>query len=483
MSLAQAQEALRVWKRDPIRMVRDLFQAEPDRWQADALNAWADPAKTHIALSACAGPGKTVVEAWCGWNFLLCYSDGLNHPNGYAVAITGDNLKDNLWKEMTKWYERCPALQHAFEITAERIRSRQFPGTWWITARSFPKTADPEALGRTLSGLHADAIAYFIDESGDMPTAVGRSAEQGLGNCKWGKIMQAGNPTSHSGMLYQATVQQAHRWYVIRITGDPDDTDRSPRIDVEWAREQIALYGRTNPWVMAFILGQFPPSSLNALLGDADLHAAMRRPLTLDLYQHAQKRIGCDPARFGDDATVLFPRQGRAAFTPVEMRGATGPEVAARWMQAKAKWGSEMDLVDATGGYGDSIIDQCRLAGVNLIDVNFSSRADNRKYFNKRSEMYFRAAEWVKGGGILPNLPSIIGEATVATYWFEHGQFRVVEKAQMKKQLGGRSPDYWDAFCTTFAIAELPSLHTPEGRAVLAGAGTVQSDWDPWANT
>lgn len=37
-----------------------------------------------------------------------------------------------------------------------------------------------------------------------------------------------------------------------------------------------------------------------------------------------------------------------------------------------------------------------------MIPVHFSSPADDPRYFNKRSELYFRAAEWVKHNGSLP---------------------------------------------------------------------------------
>jgi hypothetical protein len=58
---------------------------------------------------------------------------------------------------------------------------------------------------------------------------------------------------------------------VVSITADPDDPKRTPRVDIEWAREQIKLYGRENPWVMAYILGLFPPGSINALLSSMTL--------------------------------------------------------------------------------------------------------------------------------------------------------------------------------------------------------------------
>jgi hypothetical protein len=110
-------------------------------------------------------------------------------------------------------------------------------------------------------------VLYLIDESGGVPPAIGRAAEQGLSNCKVGVIAQAGNPMSLESLLYESVTKLRAQWSVVRITGDPDDSARSPRIDVTWAREQIALYGRENPWVKIYILGMFPPSSVNALIG------------------------------------------------------------------------------------------------------------------------------------------------------------------------------------------------------------------------
>src|SRR5690348_11464390 len=108
-------------------MVRDLFHVEPDAWQLDVLAAWANPAaRKRVAMQACAGPGKSAVMAWCGWNGMLCYSDGDSHPNGAAVSITGENLSDNLWKELAVWRERSPLLVKMFEQTSERIFARGF---------------------------------------------------------------------------------------------------------------------------------------------------------------------------------------------------------------------------------------------------------------------------------------------------------------------------------------------------------------------
>src|SRR5258707_14863759 len=121
-----------------------------------------------------------------------------------------------------------------------------------MPARSWSKPADRAQQGSTLAGLHADNVLFILDESGGIPDSVMASAEAALSSCKEGHIVQAGNPTHLSGPLYRASKDrrsEGGRWLVIEITGDPDNPMRSPRVNADWAREQIKIYGRDNPWV------------------------------------------------------------------------------------------------------------------------------------------------------------------------------------------------------------------------------------------
>jgi phage terminase large subunit len=472
-------DRLRLWRRDAVQFVRDVFQAEPDAWQAECLEAWASDARVvRIAAQACAGPGKSTAMAWCGWHALLTRSDGVNHPNGAAVAITGDNLKNNLWKELAKWYERAPLLQRVFDFNSEKISAREAPMTWFLSARSFAKTADTEAQGRTLSGLHADSIFYLADETGDMPPPVLRAAEQGVGGCQWGRIFQSGNPTSQVGALYQAATAQAHLWTLVRVTGDPDDPRRSPRIDEAWAREQIALYGRENAWVMAFILGQFPPGGLNTLLTPDEVRDAMARHYTDEDYKWAELRYGIDPARFGDDRTVIFPRQGVVALQPVELRGKRGPEIAARAMVLQRQMGRGLVIIDSTGGWGQSAEDALNQGGDAPLAVQFHTPALDKRYLNRRAEGWWDMAEWVKSRGALPNLPGLVEELTTVTYSYKGGQLLLEPKDLVKKRLG-RSPDLADALALTFMLPDgarnpnLPFGFQPEHQHAT-------TDWNPF---
>ncbi len=458
------------WRKNPVQFVQEVFKEEPDLWQKGFLMDFAstDPEKQRLALQACAGPGKSCALGWGIWNFMLCYGDANDHPKGAATAVSGDNLRDNLWAEVGKWYDRSPLLQRVFGLTSERIFCRDHQKDWFFSARTFSKNSNPDEQGRTLSGLHAKFVLVVIDESAEIPLSVLKTAEQALGNCWWGKIAQAGNPTSQKGMLYAAANQLRHLWHVRCITADPDVVERTPRVAASWAREQIKTHGRDDAWVMAYVLGQFPPSDINSLLSSDDVHAAMSRKVDPNEYNHVQKRIGVDVAREGDDRTALFPRHGLVAFRPHIMRGAKGPDVAARVMLAKAKFGSEMEFIDDTGGFGSSVIDSMIQAEQSPMAVHFSGKADDPRYFNKRSEMWFRMAEWVKRGGVLPNVPELVAELTVPTYTFQKGAFRLEEKEQIKKRLK-RSPDLADALALTFYMPDIPGTQYMPGRDTAAG--------------
>jgi len=458
VAVVEARDRIRQWRARPEVFVRDQFGVEPDGWQLDALQAFADPTKPRISLQACAGPGKTTVLAWCGGNFLTCYAERGEHPKGAAVSITSDNLKDNLWPELAKWQARSPFLSQAFTWNKERIVANDHPETWFLSARSWPKSATAEEQGKTLSGLHSKFVLALIDESGAIPVTVLRAAEQALSNCTFGKILQAGNPISLEGMLYAAATQLAHLWHIIRVTGDPDDPKRSPRIDPAWAQHQIDAYGRDNPWVLSYILGKFPPSSLNSLLGPEDVLAAMQRTIPDSAYQWAQARLGVDVARYGDDRTVIFPRQGKKAFAPKVMRhardSAVSTDIATAVMAMRLEMRATATILDATGGWAAGTSDVLRAGGSAPVNVQFHASGLDQRYKNRRAEMWFTMAEWVKAGGCLPNLPEQTAELSAPTYTFVNGKFQMESKDQVKERIG-RSPHLADALALTFGIPEV----------------------------
>ena len=490
-NLAEAQAQLRNW-REPngvLRFVHSQFGVEPDPWQVEALLAFEDPRpdKRRLSLQAAAGVGKSAVMAFCAWFFLATRCSrassgvGFDHPKGFVTGITAQNLRDNFWAEMSKWMARSAYLRGAFTWSAQRIFANDHPETWFLAPRNWPKAGSADEQGRTLSGLHGANVAAFVDESGAIPVTVLRAIEQMLSESGvvFGKAMQAGNPISLEGMLYAAANALRAQWTIVVVTNDPDDPRCSPRGDKVWSRQQIEQYGRDNAWVRSYILGLFPEASLNALLGIEDVEAAMRRTLREDDYAHMQKRLGVDVARFGDDRSVIFPRQGLQAFRPAVMRQAITTSIAARVAMARAKWGAEVVLVDDTGHWGHGVIDNLQTAGIPSLGIQFHGKAINPRYRNRRAEMWIEMAAWIKGGGGLPNLPELVAELTTPTFTFINGTFALEEKDMVKKRLG-RSPDLADGLALTFALPDMPADVLERVKGEGAGARAA-IEADPYA--
>ena len=473
MNKFELSRKIRQWRDDPVRFVKEVFRVQPDPWQERFLMNFQQ--NERLALKACKGPGKTCVLAWAAWNFLVTRPN----PKIAATSITKDNLEDGMWTEMAKWMGKSPFLEENFDWKKTRITYKHQPETWYMSARTWSKTGDSRQQADTLAGLHADYLLFIIDEAGGVPDAVKAAAEAGLSTGIETKICIAGNPTHLEGPLYRACTQERHLWHVQEITGDPEDPERASRIKKDWAIAQIEKYGATNPWVLVNVFGKFPPSSLNTLLGPDDIKASLNRSLHLHEYDWSQKRLGVDVARFGDDSTVIFPRQGLCAFTPVEMKGLRSNEIAARVALAKERWGSEAEFVDGTGGFGSGVVDSLIVSGHSPHEIHFNGKAADDRYFNIRSEMYFRLAQWVKRGGMIPNIPELIAELTAPTYTFQNGKLRIEDKEQIKEKLQ-RSPDYADALALTFALPDEAKMN-PIERALeaAAGQGKVLTEYDP----
>lgn len=466
-----AADKLRTWRNDPRIFVREVFGVTPDPWQDEALEAF--PHSPRLAMRASKGVGKTSCEAWLAWNFLLTRP----HPKIAATSITAENLADNLWTEMAKWQQRSPLLKSQFTWTKTRIFANSHPETWWMSSRSWPKTASAEEQAATLAGLHADYILFVIDESGGIPPAVGVAAEATLSSCIEGHIVQGGNTNSPTGMLYEAAITQRKKWHIIPITGDPDDPNRSTRVSIEWAQDLIDRYGRDHPYVLVNVLGQFPSSSFNTLLSLDDIRAAQARSYTETDIERHPRILGVDVALYGGDASVIFPRQGLVAFNPERHRNIEPHLGAGRVMARWQEWDADAVFLDNTGGYGASWISHMRLLGREPIGVGFSESPNDAQFLNKRVEIYFLAAQWIKQGGQLPpaNVPGMaeLAAAMTQTTYSAKRDKLVLEPKELITDRIGYSPDDADSLCLTFAHPVAPRI------AGRLPRNTVKSDYRP----
>lgn len=430
-------------------------------------------ATDFIVTHNCKGPGKTTVLAWICWNFLLTRP----HPKIPATSISGDNLADGLWVEMAKWQNTSELLKQSFTWTKTRIFSNDHPETWFMTARTWSRSAASDQQANTLAGLHADYIMFVLDEAGGIPDAVMAAAEAALSTGKEMHIVIAGNPTHLEGPLYRACTTEAKLWKVIEITGDPDDPKRSPRISVDWARAQIEKYGRDNPWVLVNVFGKFPPSSINSLIGPDAVSEAMKRVYNDYQIGRVPTILGVDVARYGSASSVIFPRRGIQMFTPKKVRNIDSVQGAALVSQMWGDVGAQAAFVDDTGGFGAGWIDQLRVLGRQPIGVHFAAEAQKKeRYANKRTEMYFDFTQWIKEGGALPQVPELLAALPVTTYTFTKDGRMLLEPKELIEAKIGYSPDDADAGALTFAFP----VAFQEVKAGSHSPGVAKQEWNPF---
>lgn len=159
--------------------------------------------------------------------------------------------------------------------------------------------------------------------------------------------------------------------------------------------------------------------------------------------------IGVDVARFGDDATVFFKRQGLVAFEPVVIRKLDNMAVADRLVSFIVENRPDAIFVDAGAGAG--VIDRVRQLGCTVTEVAFGGRALSEKYRNRRAEMWIEMAAWLRSGGQIPNHATLKADLSAATYLFDTSGKMVLESKEKIKERLGRSPDLADALALTFA--------------------------------
>lgn len=480
-----AAQQLSAWRWNVGLFAKDLFGFEPDPWQAEAFAAW-DRGDQRIAFQACKGPGKTAVLAILIWHFLATRE----HPKIACTSITGDNLDDCLWPELSKWQQKSPLLLSTFEWTKTRIECRDHRQTWWASARTWSRTANKETQGQTLAGLHADFMLFVLDETGGMPEAIMAAAEAALSSGIECRIVQAGNPIQTEGPLFIAANRDRRLWTVIEITGDPDDPRRSSRINAEWAREMIKSYGRDSPWVMATVLGKFPSASPKAFIGLALVEEAAVREAQASIFDPLL--MGVDVARFGIDKSVIRFRKGRDARTkpPIKLRNLDNIQVASRVAHEQRQCQADAIFVD--GGAGSGVIDALRHMRVpNVYEIHFGGAADNistnnatPRYANKATEMYGMLRDWLPGGAIDDD-PDLKIDLSARHYGFKVMGGRehfILEPKDLFTARGYNSPDDGDALALTFALPIQPNARAGfDGAMAIRGAGNQAiTDYDPF---
>jgi hypothetical protein len=183
---------------------------------------------------------------------------------------------------------------------------------------------------------------------------------------------------------------------------------------------------------------------------------AVSRVIPESITQSMAVVLGVDVARFGLDATVFCLRQGLRLLEIQVHRGLDNMHVADRVCSLIASRQVDETFIDA--GAGSGVIDRCRQLGFPVQEVPFASAPRDRRFANKRAEMFWDLAEWIRNNGSLQGGSADLVEELVAfSYCYKRDKMQVVDKEEVRAALG-RSPDQADALALTFTWPVAPRL-------------------------
>ena len=229
------------------------------------------------------------------------------------------------------------------------------------------------------------------------------------------------------------------------------------------------------------MLCDFSASGEDQLMSLTDVNEACERHLRFDEYSHAAKILGVDPARFGDDRSVIFPRQGLFAMPPLVYRGIDNMALADKVAQQIERFQPDAVFIDA--GNGSGVIDRLRQLHHDVIEVHFSGAPSQARYLNKRAEMWFEMRDWLRAGGVIPNIVDLKQDLAAPTYRFTPADRIQLESKDDIKARGLPSPDLGDALALTFAFPVYKD-HSAVARARAMGLPTIDEsplEYNPYA--
>lgn len=435
----------------------------PDEWQRDTLKTIGERLRAgeigpseavQIAVASGHGIGKSALVAWIILWAISTYED----TKGVVTANTENQLKTKTWAEVAKWY-RLLICRHWFELTATALfaRDTDHEKTWRIDMVPWS-----ERNTEAFAGLHNQGkrILLVFDEASAIPDLIWEVSEGALTDDDTEIVWCCfGNPTQNIGRFRECFGKFRHRWITKQIDSRSVKITNKAKIQ-QWVDD----YGEDSDFVRVRVRGVFPRASSNALLGPEDVEAARRRSYKADAIESFPMIFGVDVARQGADSSVVARRKGRLLFPLRQMRIPDTTLVANQVAIMMDEHHPDGVLVDASGGYGAGVIDSLRRINRECVEVYFSGKADDPRYFNKRAEMFFELAKWVRDGGALPDDDELAEELCAFTYTFVGDKFRLDDKEDVREAIG-RSPDKADAVALTFAY---PVAKRPE---ILPGAG------------
>lgn len=225
-------------------------------------------------------------------------------------------------------------------------------------------------------------------------------------------------------------------------------TARPGKLDNPWFPEKLQRKlehdYKTRPAIAEHIWGGKPKQQgFNSVMSRVAVRAAMNRKIE----PVGQFVVGVDVARFGDDDSVMYMRQGFKVTKWEQYHGLDTQTLATKIWDFVGSDPSIKIIIDDTG-VGGGVTDRLRVLGAKVHPVNFGSGAtDKDKYGDIITEMWF---EFPVEDADIPDDDELMDELTERLYDYDKREIKKVESKKEFKKRFGKSPDKADALLLCF---------------------------------
>lgn len=362
-------------------------------------------------------------------------------------------------QDLPLYFYVAPLLKQAKTIAWTRLKQMVAPFTGAVDVNESDlsvKFLNNGAVLRLYGADNPDAMrgvrldGCVIDETAQIKPEVWEEIIQPALSDRAGWAWFLGTPKGinlFSSLYFSAS--EKPNWASARYT--VYDTDALDAIEVERLKEDMSESAFAREY-----LCDFAAAGEDQLISLSDVEAAAHRIYKPGEMDYAPKILGVDPARFGNDRSVVMPRQGLQVFDPLVYRGLDNMELAGRIAHEIERWQPDAVFVDA--GAGSGVIDRLRQLGHDVIEVNFGGKANSLRFVNKRAEMWHLMAESISAGLSIPNDNMLKLELATPTYSYDpQNRIKLESKDDIKKRMpDAASPDMADALALTFAQPVAP---------------------------
>ena len=436
------------WRNDPVLFVRECIGASPSTQQEELLRAF--PTNKRISVRSGHGTGKDACASW----IIKWFAVTRPFAKIVCTAPTARQLSDILWSEISKWLRKSQ-LADEFVVQKDKIYMKEHSKEWWIRAVSASVSATKEEQAETLAGFHGDHLLIVVDEASGVPDPVFIPVE-GAMTQEDNRILLIGNMTRGSGYFYDTHFHPeiSKAWRKFHW-----NSELSTNVKQGYCEYMATKYGRDSNVYRIRVLGEPPladdrvfiPLSWAEQCIGLDIVVAEDEPLYL----------GVDVARYGDDKSIILPRQGNKVFPWEEYHGMNTIDLAGRVSTVYQDTGAYGLAVDEIG-IGAGVVDW--LAKRNfpgLFGVNVSAKSsDITKYHRLRDEQWAMVREKCmrglysfpdlkKPGEVLSLGQELANELSQPFYSYNADGGFVVESKKDMKARGVASPNIADALCLT----------------------------------